>query len=84
MGKGKEAGDVAGPPTWRDEPSGRVKGTEVRGLQEKNGASAGKLENWIKRPVQPESAIRGEDGRRADTSPKKEGGDVVLGVGRDG
>ncbi len=73
-----------GPPTWRDEPSGRVKGTEGRGLQEKNGASAGKLESWIKRPVQPESAISGEDGRRADTAPKKEGGDVVIGVGRDG
>ena len=53
-------------------------------MQEKNGASAGKLESWIKRPVQPESAIRGEDGRRADTDPKKAGGDVVLGVGRDG
>ncbi len=62
----------------------KVKGTEGRGLQEKNGTSAGKLESWIKRPVQPESAIRGEDGRRADTAPKKEGGDVVLGVGRDG
>ncbi len=45
---------------------------------------AGKLESWIKRPVQPESAIRGEDGRRADTDPEKEGGDVVLGVRRDG
>ncbi len=74
----------AGPPTLRDEPSGRVKETEGRGLHEKNGASAGKLESWIKRPVQPESAIRGEDGRRADTALKKEGGDVVLGVGRDG
>ena len=73
-----------GPPTWRDEPSGRVKGTEGKGLQEKNGASDGKLDSWMRRPVQPESAISGEDGRRADTAPKKEGGDVVIGMGRDG
>ncbi len=33
-----------GPPTWRDEPSGRVKGTEGKGLQEKKGASAEKLD----------------------------------------
>ncbi len=72
------------PPTCRDEPSGRVKGIEGKGLQEKNGASAGKLESWIRRPVQPESAISGEDGRRADTAPKKEGGDVVIEMGREG
>jgi hypothetical protein len=69
-----------GPPTWRDEPSGRVKGTEGKGLQEK-GASAEKLESWMRRPVQPESAMSGEDGRRADTAPNEEGGDVVIGMG---
>ena len=73
-----------GPPTWRDELSGRVKGTEGKGLQENNGASDGKLDSWMRRPVQPESAISGEDGRRADTAPKKEGGDVLIGMGRDG
>ena len=61
-----------------------MKGTDGKGLQEKNGASDGKLDSWMRRPVQPESAIRGEDGRRADTAPKKEGGDVVIGMGRDG
>ena len=73
-----------GPPTWRDEPSERVKGAEGKGLQEKKGASTEKLESWMRRPVQPESAISGEDGRRADTAPKKEGGDGVIGMGRDG
>ena len=61
-----------------------MKGTEGKGLQEKNGASDGKLDSWMRRPVQPESAISGEDGRRADTAPKKEGGDVLIGIGRDG
>ena len=73
-----------GPPTWREELSGRVKGTEGKSLQEKNGASDGKLDSRMRRPVQPESAISREDGRRADTAPKKEGGDVVIGMGRDG
>jgi hypothetical protein len=50
-------------------------------LQEKKGASAEKLDSWMRRLVQPESAISGEDGRRADTAPNKEGGDVVIGVG---
>ncbi len=74
-----------GSPTCRDQPSGRVKkGTEGKGLQEKNGASAGKLESWMRRPVQPEPAISREDGRRADTAPKKEGEDVMIGMGRNG
>ncbi len=73
-----------GPPTWRNEPSGRVKGTEGKGLQEKNEASAEKLDSWMRRPMQPESAISGEDGRRADTAPKTEGGDVVIGTEEDG
>jgi hypothetical protein len=30
--------------------------------------------------VQPESAMSGEDGRRADTAPNKEGGDVLTGI----
>ncbi len=35
-----------GPPTWRDEPSGRVKGTEGKGLYEKKGKrrEVGKLD----------------------------------------
>jgi hypothetical protein len=73
-----------GPPTWRDEPPGRVKGTEGKGLQEKKGASAEKLESWMRIPVQPESAMSGEDGRRADTAPNKEGGDVVIGMEGEG
>ena len=70
-----------GLPTWRDEPSGRVKGTDGKGLQEKKGASAEKLESWMRRPVQPESAMSGDDGRRADTAPNEEGGDEVIGMG---
>ncbi len=69
------------PPTWRDEPSGRVKGTDGKGLQEQKGASAEKLESWMRRPVQPESAMSEDDGRRADTAPNEEGGDVVIGMG---
>ena len=38
----------------------------------------------MRRPVQPESAMSGEDGRRADTAPNKEGGDVVIGMGGEG
>ena len=34
--------------------------------------------------MQPESAMSGEDGRRADTAPNKEGGDVVIGMGGEG
>ena len=54
-------------------------------MQEKNGTSAGKLESWIKRPVQPESAMRGDEGIRADIAPEKktdgnEGRESGLGV----
>jgi hypothetical protein len=80
-GKVRKSVRWKGPPTWRDEPSGRVKGTDGKGLQEKKGASAEKLESWMRRPVQPESAMSGDDGRRADTAPNKEGGDVVIGMG---
>jgi hypothetical protein len=55
-----------GPPTSRVEPSGRLKGTRGRGLGEKSAASKGKLANCTKRPVQPESAMRGEGAMRAD------------------
>ena len=34
--------------------------------------------------MQPESAMSGEDGRRADRAPNKEGGDVVIGMGGEG
>jgi len=55
------------------EPSGRVKGTRGRGLGEKKGASKGKLANCTKRPVQPESAMRGEGAMRADKTECAEG-----------
>ncbi len=58
-----------------------MKGTDGKGLQEKKGASAEKLESWMRRPVQPESAMSGDDEGRADTAPNKEGGDVVIGMG---
>jgi hypothetical protein len=58
-----------------------MKGTDGKGLQEKKGASAEKLESWMRRPVQPESAMSGDDRRRADTAPNKEGGDVVIEMG---
>ncbi len=58
-----------------------MKGTDGKGLQEKKGASAEKLESWMRRPVQPESAMSRDDGRRADTAPNKERGDVVIGMG---
>jgi hypothetical protein len=48
------------------EPSGRVKGTRGRGLGVKKGASKGKLANCTKRPVQPESTMRGQGAMRAD------------------
>ena len=72
-----------GPPTCREEPSGRVKGTEGKGLQEKNGARDEKLDNWIRRPVHPESAMSGEEGRSADTAPKEEEGDGLTGMAGD-
>jgi hypothetical protein len=58
-----------------------VKGTDGKGLQEKKGASAEKLESWMRRLVQPESAMSGDEGRRADTAPKEEEGDEVIGMG---
>ena len=57
-----------------------MKGTDGKGLQEKKGASAEKLESWMRRLVQPESAMSGDDGRRADTAPKEEEGDEVIGM----
>ena len=48
-----------GPPTWRTERSGRVKGTRGRGLGVKKGCREGKLERRRRTPVQPESAMRG-------------------------
>ena len=58
-----------------------MKGTDGKGLQEKKGASTEKLESWMRRLVQPESAMSGDDGRRADTAPKQEEGDEVIGMG---
>ncbi len=49
------------PPTRKTEPSGRVKGTKGRGLAVKNSDRAEKLDCWIRMPVHPESAMRGED-----------------------
>jgi hypothetical protein len=50
-----------GPPTSKTDRSGKVKGTRGNGLGVKNGLKAGKLENWRRRPVQPVSAMRGND-----------------------
>ena len=84
MGKGKEAGDVRRPTDLERRAVRKSEGDRRQRLARKNGASDGKLDSWMRRPVQPESAISGEDGRRANTAPKKEGGDVVIGMGRDG
>ena len=54
-----------GPPADKDEPSGRVNGTRGKGWGVKKGVRQARLEISINRPVQPESAIRGEEGRRA-------------------
>ncbi len=54
-----------GPPADKDEPSGKVKGTRGRGWGVKKEVRQGRLDISINRPVQPESAIRGEKGRRA-------------------
>ncbi len=63
MGKCKGAGEV-GRTTYLER-----RAAEGKGLQETKGASAEKLESWMRRPVQPESAMSGEDGRSADTAP---------------
>ena len=54
-----------GPPADKDEPSGKVNGTIGKGWGVKKGVRQARLEISINRPVQPESAIRGEEGRRA-------------------
>ena len=54
-----------GPPADKDEPSGRVNGTRGKGWGVKKGVRHARLEISINKPVQPESAIRGEEGRRA-------------------
>ncbi len=61
MGESKFACEVAGPPTSKTDRSGKVKGTRGNGLGVKNGLKAGKLEDWRRRPVQPVSAMRGND-----------------------
>ncbi len=50
-----------------------VKGDEGQRLGGKKGASKGKLVNCTKMPVQPESAMRGEDAMRADKTECAEG-----------
>jgi hypothetical protein len=54
-------------PADKDEPSDRVKGTRGKGCGVKKGVRQARLGISINRPVQPESAIRGEEGRRADS-----------------
>ncbi len=74
-----------GPPTWRDEPSGRVKGTEGKGLQEKKGANKRREVGKLDEETSAARVSDGEeDGRRANTAPNKEGGDVVIGMGEEG
>ena len=53
-------------------------------MHEKNGARAEKLDNCTRRPVQPESAMSGEEGRSADTAPKEEEGDGLIGMAGEG
>ena len=76
-----------GPPADKDEPSGRVKGTRGKGCGVKKGVRQARLDISINRPVQPESAIRGEEGRRADSptelANKAEGIDKVVSVGEE-
>lgn len=66
-------------PTSSVLPSGRVKETWGRGFETKNGERAGKLVNWIRMLVHPESAMRGDrsnDGvdARADIGDGKDTG----------
>jgi hypothetical protein len=53
-------------------------------LHEKNGARAEKLDNKTRRPMQPESAMSGEEGRSADTAPKEEEGYGLIGMAGEG
>ena len=48
-----------GPPTDKDERSGKVKDTAGSFLGEKKGLKGGKLENCRRMPVHPVSAMRG-------------------------
>ena len=61
MGESKFACEVAGAPHEQDRSIGQGEGTRGNGLGVKNGLKAGKLENWRRRPVQPVSAMRGDD-----------------------
>ena len=51
-----------GPPTDKDERSGKVKETAGSFLGEKKGLKGGKLENCRRMPVHPVSAMRGGEG----------------------
>ena len=84
MGKGKEAGDVRRTTDLERRAVRKSEGDRRQRLARKEWGKRWEVRQLMRRPVQPESAIRGEDGRRADTAPKKEGGDVVIGMGRDG
>jgi len=62
--KGRESSPVMweGPPTDKDERSGKVKETAGSFLGEKKGLKGGKLENCRRMPVHPVSAMRGGEG----------------------
>ena len=51
-----------GPPTDKEERSGKVKDREGSFLGEKKGLKGGKLENCRRMPVHPVSAMRGGEG----------------------
>ena len=51
-----------GPPTDKNERSGKVKDTAGSFLGEKKGLKGGKLENCRRMPVHPVSAMRGGEG----------------------
>ena len=66
-------------PTSSVLPSGRVNETWGRGFETKNGDRGGKLVNWIRMLVHPESAMRGDESNgwvdaRADTGDGRDTG----------
>jgi hypothetical protein len=71
-----------GPPTDKDERSGKVKDTGGSFLGEKKGLKGGKLENWRRNPVHPVSAIRGGEGDVVVDKWGGEGDEVVEKLGR--
>ncbi len=68
-----------GPPTDKEDRSGKVKDTGGSFFGEKKGLKEGKLENCRRTPVHPVSAIRGGDG---DTGTGSGGSDWRGGIAK--